>query len=208
MSRTKIQFVYFDLGRVLVHFDHEQMCRQMAEVSGLPVDRVRDVVLHGDMLQLSETGELNARQYYDEYCRRLKVKPDFDALKLAGSAIFEVYTQMLPLVTHLRATGQRMGVLSNTNDAHWEYCVATYRFLTSLFDFAALSFEIGAVKPDAKIYQAAADMAGVAPDEIFFTDDRADNVEGARAFGFDAVQFENPQQLARQLRARGLAFNY
>ena len=110
--------------------------------------------------------------------------------------------------THLRATGQRMGVLSNTNDAHWEYCVATYRFLTSLFDFAALSFEIGAVKPDAKIYQAAADMAGVAPDEIFFTDDRADNVEGARAFGFDAVQFENPQQLARQLRARGLAFNY
>jgi FMN phosphatase YigB (HAD superfamily) len=43
---------------------------------------------------------------------------------------------------------------------------------------------------------------GVAPEEIFFTDDRLENVEAARQAGFDAVQFVSVAELREQLRVR------
>jgi FMN phosphatase YigB (HAD superfamily) len=50
-------------------------------------------------------------------------------------------------------------------------------------------------------------MAQVAPAEIFFTDDRAENVAGALAAGWQAVQFQSVQALSEDLRSRGVQFN-
>jgi putative hydrolase of the HAD superfamily len=76
------------------------------------------------------------------------------------------------------------------------------------FDVTILSFEVGAMKPDPRIYDEAARRAGVRPAEIFFTDDRQENVTAACEAGFDAVQFEETRQLAAELRRRGVRWNY
>ena len=39
-------------------------------------------------------------------------------------------------------------------------------------------------------------------------DDRPENVEGALRAGFDAVHFQNARQLADELRARGVHWNF
>ena len=44
--------------------------------------------------------------------------------------------------------------------------------------------------------------------QIFFVDDRPENVDGARQAGFDAVLYEGATHLAKALRRRGLTFNY
>ena len=105
---------------------------------------------------------------------------------------------MVPLVSQFRAAGHRMGILSNTCRSHWEYCARRYRILTTLFDVAALSFEIHAVKPERAIFLAAAELAGCDPEEIFFVDDTPGHVDGARAAGYDAVAFLSPPQLAAE----------
>ena len=64
------------------------------------------------------------------------------------------------------------------------------------------------MKPDAEIYAAAADLAHVRPEEIFFTDDREENVVAAKEAGFDAALYASPLDLARQLHQRAVAFNY
>ena len=46
------------------------------------------------------------------------------------------------------------------------------------------------------------------PGEIFFVDDRPENVEGARQFGFDAIQYTAADALASALRDRGIQLNY
>jgi hypothetical protein len=43
---------------------------------------------------------------------------------------------------------------------------------------------------------------------MFFVDDMAEHVAGARAVGFDAVQFTTAAVLATELRQRGIRFNY
>jgi HAD superfamily hydrolase (TIGR01509 family) len=71
-----------------------------------------------------------------------------------------------------------------------------------------LSYRLRACKPDAAIFRAAAEMAGCRPAEIFYTDDMPGHIAGARAVGFDAVQFTSARELAAELRERGVRFNY
>ncbi len=67
-----------------------------------------------------------------------------------------------------------------------------------------LSYQVGAAKPEAKIYREAIARAQCSPEECLFIDDLAVNVEAAREHGMDAVQFLTAEQLDRELRARGL----
>jgi putative hydrolase of the HAD superfamily len=75
------------------------------------------------------------------------------------------------------------------------------------FDAYVLSYEVGAMKPEPRIYAAAIEAAQCAPQECFFTDDIPEYVEGARQAGIDAVVFEGAEALERELRARGVVWD-
>ncbi len=202
------RFLYFDLGNVLVTFDVGVMCRQMGAVAGIEPSRVMEAVFGQGLLTRFETGRIATEEFYQEFCGATGTRPDRAALSHAASDIFHLRTSIIPVVAHLRQAGYRLGVLSNTCEIHWDYCRRRFRLLSDLFAVHALSFRIGAVKPNAAIFRAAATLAGVEPGEVFFTDDCPGHVAGARAAGWDAVQFTSTPQLVAELRARGLRFNY
>ena len=201
-------FLYFDLGRVLINFDIEKMLNQISDISGVGTERLKEVVF-GSGLQLKyETGTIDGQEFYAEFCRATGTNPGFEALRWAASDIFELNYGVLPIAAQLRAAGYRMGILSNTCHVHWEYCRRHYPSVVNLFDVHALSYCLKAVKPDAAIFDSAAKLAGVEANEIFFVDDIPGHVEGAKAAGFDAVQYESPSKLAADLHSRGVLFNY
>ena len=202
------QFLYFDLGKVLVDFTVERMLRQVARVAGIDEDRVKDVLFDGKLQRQYESGKITSRQFYEAFCEETGTRPDHDALAHAGSDIFELIPSMLPVVTQLREAGYRLGILSNTCEIHWEHCTRRFPIVVEGFHVHALSYRIGACKPDAEIFHAAAELAGHAPDEIFFVDDLPEHITGAKAAGFDAVQYTSTRQLVADLRARGVRFNY
>jgi glucose-1-phosphatase len=202
------KFIYFDLGKVLLDFSVEQMCGQMGEAAGIDAARVKDAVFASGLQLRYEAGQVSSREFYETFCRQTGTCPDYDALLRAGSDIFTPKYSMLPIVSQLSQAGCRMGILSNTCEGHWEHCIHRYRILRECFSVCALSYRIGVCKPDAAIFTTAAEMAGCRPEEIFYTDDIAGHVAGARAAGFDAVQYTTTPLLVAELRARGVAFNY
>jgi len=202
------RFIYFDLGKVLVDFDVARMYRQMAEVAGIEPSQVREAVSGGGLQRQYELGQISGRQFYEAFCRMTGTRPDHHALRLAGSDIFELNATILPVVAQLQQAGHRLGILSNTCSSHWEHCRSRYRIIAEAFEPCVLSCHVGAAKPEARIYLAAAESAGVAPEEVFFVDDLWDNVAGARAVGFDAVAYESASHLAAELRRRAVRFNY
>lgn len=202
------RFLYFDLGMVLLEFSVERMLRQMAEVTGVGPEILKEILFDRGLMKQYETGEISSREFYEMYCGRTGARPDYDALCLAGSDIFSLNAPMLPIVAQLRQAGYRLGILSNTCESHWQYCIEKYRFLTDCFQVHALSFRIGATKPDAAIFLAAADLAGCRPEEMFFVDDIPGHVEGAKAAGIDAILYTSAAQVAAELRHRGIWFNY
>ena len=202
-------FVYFDLGNVLLYFDHQIACRQMAEVAGMTADQVRKVLLDGELLFRYEDGTLSREAFYREFCRATGKDAEIERLETAASDIFTLNVSMLPVVTRLRDAGYRTGILSNTCESHWNFITAHFQALfPRAFDVLAFSYELGAAKPDERIYVRAADLAGVPPREIFYCDDIPANVEAASRAGFDAVHYTDTPTLVADLRRRGVRFNY
>ena len=205
---SKIQFVYFDLGNVLLEFCHDAAARQMAEVAGVPVDVTRRVVFADGLEDRYERGELSNAAFYDAFCAATDTRPDPAALLLAASDIFRLKVEMLPIVNGLHAAGTPLGILSNTCPAHWEFVTqGRFRILNACFREFILSYEVRSMKPDREIYDAAIQAAGVAPDEIFFMDDRIENVQAANAAGLDAVHFTDARTLQKAILQRQIPTN-
>ena len=200
------KFIYFDLGKVLIDFNVERMCRQMGEAAGIDPDRVKEAVYGGGLQMQYEAGRICGREFYEGFCRLTGSRPDPDALARAGSDIFTPNESIVPLVTQLAASF-KLGVLSNTCEGHWRHCFARYAILRESFSVFALSYEIGVLKPDAAIFRRAAELAGCRPEEIFFTDDIAGHIAAARSVGFDAVVYTTPAELAAELLRRGVGLN-
>ncbi|TWT98002.1 Alpha-D-glucose-1-phosphate phosphatase YihX [Botrimarina colliarenosi] len=205
------EFLYFDLGRVLLKFDHPRMLRQMAEVAGVEIHVLREAIMptgsptEGDAQWRLEAGELTEDAYYDELCERIGRRPQRDKLEMASSDIFGPIGSSLDLLERLKEAGYRLGLLSNTCATHWRWFLdGRFPTLNSVFEVQIGSFQVGSMKPAAPIYEAAIAKAGVPADQIFFADDRQENVDGAIACGIDAVLFTDTAKLEYDLRARGI----
>ena len=202
-------FLYFDLGNVLLSFSHERMCRQMGAVAGVAPAIVWEALFEGpraaSVLWRFERGELNALAVYEHFCERCGVRPDMEAMLAAGCDMFAEIAGSVRLVERLHATGQRLGILSNTNPIDWGFVSSgPFPFLNRCFEQRVLSYEVRAMKPERAIYEAAVERAGVPSREVFFTDDREENVAGALAAGLDSVLFTSPDQLRKELQVREL----
>ncbi len=198
-------FLYFDLGNVVLRFDPQIAVRQMAELIGADARTIHEIVYDSGLQTAYELGELATDQFYETICEGTGTNPDRDALLVAASDMCQLDEAVADLIRRVRSAGHRTGVLSNTCEAHWRFYVEQrFPVLRKLFDVAALSYELRALKPDPAIYQAAAALAGARPPEIFFVDDRPEHVDGARRVGFDAVLFTGADDLAAALAERGV----
>ena len=202
------KFLYFDLGNVLVTFSVDVMLRQIGAAAGITAEEARAAIFDDELMRQHESGRLSQREFYEAFCAAISRRPDYDALVAAASDIFVLNLPMLPVVAQLHQAGYPMGILSNTCATHWDHCLGRYRIIGEAFAVHALSFRIGAMKPEAAIFHAAAELAGVRTEDVFFVDDLVQHVAGARAAGFDAVQYTTTPALVTELRRRGVRFNY
>lgn len=211
-----IRALYFDIGNVILAFSHEQMCEQMARVASAEPQTIWDFLFEDRQsraIQLQyETGDIDSNAYFDYLCSALGVRPDRRQLEHAVCDIFRMVPAMESLIRRLASSGNRLGLLSNTNPLQWNFftdgrfpLLASPESNASPFQWAVLSFAVHSMKPDRRIYDVAVERAGALPEEVFFVDDRPENVAGALAAGIDAVLFRGADQLSKELAARNVA---
>ena len=121
-----------------------------------------------------------------------------DYAKKSGCLLFDIGEGVSHLVLGERVTSP--GMLMVGADSHTCQGGALGAFE------AHLSHELGLAKPSLASFQKVAARAGVEPARAIFFDDRAENVEGAWAAGFEAEVFETQEKLAALLRSRGVRF--
>jgi epoxide hydrolase-like predicted phosphatase len=113
-----------------------------------------------------------------------------------------VNPQMYALVEELQAAQVPVALLSNI-DERLSKLIRDFG-LYEPFDPCLLSCEIGIEKPDPKAYEFLLAKLKLPAKEILFIDDRPENVEAAKKIGIDAILFESPEQLRKELLKRGL----
>jgi putative hydrolase of the HAD superfamily len=202
-----IEYIFFDLGVVILDFDHAKGCQQVADVSGCSAEEAQKIIFDSGLEIEYETGLITSQQFHEQFSQASGTDSDLQSFLTACGDIFSLNTPMMPLIGQLSAVGFPMGILSNTCEAHWQHVYNKYPFLRQNYRDYILSYEFKSMKPDPAIYNDAIEAAGLPANQIFFVDDRQENVDGAIDAGIDAVLYESAGQVIGELQNRGIRFN-
>jgi putative hydrolase of the HAD superfamily len=192
------EFVYFDLGNVLLFFDHDLAMRKMARIAGVTFEQMRTIVMDSNLQIEYETGSISSLQFVSRISDAVSRDLDKADMLQAAADMFIPNPHILPVLQRVRELGIPTGLLSNTCEAHWHWIVEQqYPQVKGWFQPIVLSYEAKSMKPARSIYQQAEKLAGVPSSSIFFTDDRPDNVQAAVDAGWQAEVFVNADRLMK-----------
>jgi putative hydrolase of the HAD superfamily len=107
---------------------------------------------------------------------------------------------MIELMRELKATGKRMGMLTN-NVREWEPLWRSMLPVDEIFETVVDSAFVGCRKPEARIYELTLERLGLPAGACLLVDDLLPNCEGARAAGMGAVHFRDNEQAIAEIRA-------
>ncbi len=142
-------------------------------------------------------GKISVEEFWREFNRRIKVLGlNVPEVKTDLYRLFfhpELKLETVELIKELRAKNHRVVSGTNTIQSHWEN--HTERGDYALFDQTYASNKIGISKPDPDFYKAIMKAEGYEASDTFFTDDKIENIESARALGINAVQFTSAEDL-------------
>lgn len=193
---TTQKFAYFDLGNVLIHFDHEIAVKQLAEVTSAPQADVRRVVFESDSQVQYETGLISTSEFAQSINHSLGSNASEADLIRAASDIFQPNLEVVSVLEMLEEAGVPRAILSNTCEGHWQWITNQgWPLPGAWFDFAVLSYEVQSMKPDSGIYEVCEKKCARKPTDIFFTDDRDENILAAEKRGWTTHHFRNVPDL-------------
>ena len=199
-----IEVVYFDLGKVIVDFDHSRAAQELLKVTPLSLKEAMAVLSDGELVSEYETGRLSSQEHYRKVCRRLQMEVSIEKFRELWGSMFLPEPLLSESFLQDLKKRYRLMLLSNTNEIHFDFLIEHYPILR-MIEERLLSYQAGCMKPEARIFELAIKKAGVAPESIFFIDDRLENIEAAQRAGIQALLFQSETQLKRDMLSRGMA---
>jgi len=193
--------IVFDLGNTIIPFDYSKLAKKLDAVEAGLGETFNDFYNknyhhHREF----ESGKITNEQFIDIMLDALHHKIDADTFCCYFSSIFTVDEKVAGLLPVLKKN-YMLVLLSNTNDIHMKYSWQHNDFI-KYFDKLVLSHQVGAVKPDPKIYKAVEEFTKRPAADHLFIDDVHEYAEGARKLGWDAIDFKGYDNLVEELKLR------
>lgn len=188
MKRKGIKNLLIDFGGVLIDLDRQRCIENFRHLGLDNVEEQLGLYSQQGFFMQQERGLISSAEFRDGI-RELTGKPATDAQIDAAwnSFLLDIPKHKLDLLLELRQN-YVVYLLSNTNDIHWQWAcehVFPYRGFRAedYFEKIYLSYEMKMMKPDAEIFQAVLQDAGIDAKETFFIDDSAANCQTAETLG-------------------------
>ncbi|SEP66746.1 2-haloacid dehalogenase [Faunimonas pinastri] len=201
---NEIRHIVFDIGNVLLHWERERPYRRL-----IP-DAVKRRHFLTEICSDAWHHRLDEGVPVDEAIAELVARhPEHEDLIRAYKT---EWLEMLPgaiggtveILERLVADGRDVTALTNFNQDLFQITVPEYPFLR-IFRGVTVSGEKRLIKPDPAIYEEHARAFGLEPSATLFFDDMERNVAAARAAGWNAEVFTDPEGLRRDLARYGIA---
>ncbi|MEI7809474.1 MAG: HAD-IA family hydrolase [Verrucomicrobiota bacterium] len=190
----------FDLGKVLVDFDYTIAARKVAARSAKSPADLHAFLGSSPLLIQYESGQLTRQGFYEAIRAAIGFQGDLAEFSSFFADIFSEMPETIALQTELRERGFKTYIFSNTNDLATEHVQRNFPFFQH-FDGYIYSFEVGAVKPQAKIYEAMEKMCGRRGADLIYIDDRPENIAAGAARGWRAILHESPEKTRAAITA-------
>ncbi len=194
----RIAAAIFDLDGVIRHPDTAAQ-RGVELRYGLEQGAILSAAFEPRLLHRALRGEIGWSEWAAEVGRVIG-SPEAAYEWLFTPAIVD--HDAVALVADVRAAGLDVAVMTNGVDTLVDELV--HDGLDATFDFVVNSADAGRLKPEPEAFATACRRVDVEPDRVFFTDDSAANVAGARAAGLVAFDFRSVDCARRDLVGAGV----
>lgn len=190
MTQNK-RWILFDIGGVLELVDdgpwQEELKNRWADRAGMSRAEYDAAIEAADLPRI-DLVQGRAEEYWEGLGRALgfsSAQVSDARTELWDSYCGDANTALIDYARTLRGRAG-VGILSNSADGAREEEERRYGF-SSVFDPICYSHEIGANKPDSAAYAAALAAMGAQPGDVFFIDDRRQQIEGAARVGIRGI---------------------
>ncbi|MEM6699585.1 MAG: HAD family phosphatase [Bacteroidota bacterium] len=196
--------IIFDLGGVLINWDPRNLYRKIFEEE----ERMEYFLANVCTSDWNEEQD-GGRSLADGTNLLIEQHPEWET---EIRAFYDRWEEMLggviegtlDILTRLKASGNyKIYALTNWSSETYPIAQGLYEFL-GWFEGVLVSGAEKMKKPDPKFYQLMLDRFDIDPSTTLFTDDNSRNVKAARKMGIPTIHFQNPEQLKKEMKERGV----
>jgi len=204
MRMNLYKAIGFDYGGVVFGVPGADFMQAMAEFLNVTSEELRKI-----FFQHHQKVNIGPSMSWIELWQYITVLLGYPE-KQQGTALFiedwekqQVVNQdVVQLMDELRATGYKIGLLSNYASGLREKLAV--QGITEYFDAIGISSEIGLMKPHPEVFHRFCALLEIQPQELVFIDDAQKSLEGADTIGYTPLLFRNSADLRQELLALGV----
>ncbi|MBT4124049.1 MAG: HAD-IA family hydrolase [Candidatus Pacebacteria bacterium] len=182
----KIKFIYFDLGGVLI--DHISSLKKIAlELNISEEETINLFQKYGDDI---DRGTLSWENFEDIFYKKLN--PQYKLKSSLHESFVENFIIIQKTHDFINEIKEKIdiGILSNNSGEIFDMIQSKKIIPDINYKSIVISAKIDVIKPEKEIYDYAIDQISFNPNEVLFIDDKEENVNAARSFGWNSIVFD------------------
>jgi 2-haloacid dehalogenase len=204
VADVRVSAVVFDLGGVLIDWDPRYLYRSLFDGDEAAMDRFLATVCTPEWNRGQDAG----RPWSEAIATLVAEHPEHADLIHAfwdrwPETLGDAIAPTVDVLADLHAARVPLYALSNWSAETFPIARPRYPFL-DWFDGIVISGDVGAAKPDRRIYDALIERHDLDPASLAFVDDVPANVAAAEQLGMLGLTFTSATALRRNLAALGL----
>lgn len=196
-----IKNIIFDIGGVLVEFSPENILRKM----GLPETEVLEIAKTtslGPHWKELDRGVMSKEEVFELMLSETKEEYKADARRFLYDEVLSTvksFDYSEEWLRELKSRGYNIYLLTNYPDWMFDYHWTNTFTFTKSVDGKVVSAVVKQIKPDEEIYTTLLKKYNLIPEESVFIDDKAENIQTAKALKINGIQFTNINDVKNKL---------
>ena len=200
-----IRNILFDLGGVIMTICQDEAIKRFKSIGLKNVENYLNPYTQTDIFGDIEEGKISAEQFREKLSELIGKEVTYEECKFAWLGYRQdVPLRNLDILRKLKVQGYKLILLSNTNPFMMSWGLSgefdgNGNSLESYFDSLYLSYKLGVMKPNKKIFQYIIDNEKIQPGASLFIDDGERNINAARLLGFKTLCPINGEDWTKEL---------
>lgn len=198
-SDAPVKALLFDFGNVICTFDNDRFLAGLAELCGKPATVLKAKIYDQSTLtQDYESGRIDSQAFLQGIGGLCDQAFEAGAFVQAYTGIFAPIEATWELLRKLKPH-YRLGLVSNTSPWHFEHAIRPLEIFP-LFESVSLSYEVGASKPDPRLFEDALTKLDLMAEECVYIDDQRVFAQAATDHLMRGIAYTTPEALLEALR--------